>query len=63
MAQGWVGGDIEGIADMGTALGRAPETMKGVIRALSTDVEGLVGHAGWKGEAAESSRRHGRPTP
>src|SRR4051812_698073 len=39
---------------MGTTLGRAPAAMKGVVSALSADVEGLVGHAGWKGEAAES---------
>ena len=56
-SQSWVGGDIAGLANMGTSLAAAPADMKGVVDELSGKVDALVNDAGWQGDAAENFRK------
>ncbi|MGW0208369.1 WXG100 family type VII secretion target [Streptomyces sp. NPDC003233] len=53
MTDSWVGGDIDGLAAMGTALTSAKEHLDDIVKPLSKGVDKLVKDAGWKGEAAE----------
>ncbi|MFJ9362752.1 WXG100 family type VII secretion target, partial [Streptomyces mirabilis] len=53
MTDSWVGGDIDGLAAMGTALTGAKEHLDDIVKPLSKGVDKLVKDAGWKGEAAE----------
>lgn len=56
-SQSWVGGDIAGLANMGTSLSAAPADMKAVVDELSDKVDSLVNDAGWQGDAAENFRK------
>lgn len=56
-SQSWVGGDIAGLANMGTSLSAAPADMKGVVDELSSKVDALVNDTGWQGDAAENFRK------
>jgi uncharacterized protein YukE len=57
VVQSWVGGDLAGMQQMGLTIKAAPGEMKGVVQALSSKVDGLVGDAGWQGDAAEGFRK------
>ena len=57
MPGSWIGGDLTGLHTMVTTLQAAPADMRGVVGALSSGVDGLVGDAGWSGAAADNFRR------
>jgi len=57
MADSLVGGDLAGLHHMVSTMQAAPEEMGGVVAALSSGVDSLVGHAGWNGAAADNFRK------
>lgn len=57
MADSLIGGDLAGLHHMGSTLQKAPEEMRGVVTALSSGVDALVGAAGWNGAAADNFHR------
>ncbi|MFZ0119470.1 MAG: hypothetical protein WAN20_18450 [Pseudonocardiaceae bacterium] len=57
MAESWVGGDIAGLHTMAAMTSGAPAAMRDVVHALSTNVDDLVGAAGWSGGAAEAFQK------
>ncbi len=57
MADSLVGGDLAGLHHMVSTMQAAPEEMRGVVAALSSGVDSLVGHAGWNGAAADNFRK------
>ncbi|MBO1335383.1 WXG100 family type VII secretion target [Streptomyces sp. VRA16 Mangrove soil] len=56
MGDSWVGGDIAGLRTMADTYKGAKKPLEDAVRPISEAVEGLVGDAGWTGEAAESFR-------
>ena len=56
MTDNWIGGDFTGLLHMGSTLSGAVEELEGVVKPLSSGADGLVGAAGWQGEASESFR-------
>jgi len=57
VSDSWAGGDLAGMQYMGQTMQAAPVEMTGVVHALSAKVDGLVGDAGWKGDAAQSFQK------
>lgn len=57
MSETWLGGDLAGMQHLGETMKAAPNDMDDVVRALSSKTDGLVGDAGWKGDAATSFRK------
>jgi uncharacterized protein YukE len=55
--ESWVGGDITGLHTMAGVMQGAPGEMHDVVTALSGQVDGLVGAAGWGGAAAQAFRK------
>ncbi|WP_458690249.1 WXG100 family type VII secretion target [Nocardia tengchongensis] len=53
----WIGGDLAGLQAMGTAMKTAPSSTDGVVKALGSTVDKIVGDAGWSGGAADSFRK------
>ncbi|MFI5777331.1 WXG100 family type VII secretion target [Nocardia sp. NPDC051570] len=53
----WIGGDLAGLQNMGTAMKSAPETTHDVVAALGSRVDKVAGDASWKGQAADAFRK------
>jgi hypothetical protein len=53
-ARDWVGGDIDGLAQLADTLNGYGPQVTGVAAALSAQVQQVVGAAGWQGNAASA---------